>query len=177
MAPGSIDMQVVAPSALVRACRLPIQLLALHGDFEGGADLSHPRVAQPSDARHEHAQRHALDRVEVDGASTTDRVLARLEDHLAGQAANRGRTRGNERSPKPRYRGVARSTTTGRRPISGGSHHQTSPRIGMAVMLRRPPGGTTRDRPIRRARPADGRHRQRRTQHRLPRRDAGPRER
>ena len=52
-----------------------------------------------------------------------------------------------------RSRGIAASrerTTTDRRPISGGSHHQSSPRSGRVLMWRRRPIGTTGDRPTRR---------------------------
>ena len=60
-----------------------------------------------------------------------------------------------------RSRGIATSrdnTTTGRRPICGGSHHHTSPRNGTAISSLRPLLGTTRDRPIRQAHRAGGRH-------------------
>jgi mannosyltransferase len=53
-------------------------------------------------------------------------------------------------------RGIAasrESTTTGRRPISGNSHHHSSPLAGRGAPLTmlRPPRGTTPDRPTRRA--------------------------
>jgi hypothetical protein len=44
------------------------------------------------------------------------------------------------------------STTTGRRPIWGNSHHHTSARLGSAVTRRPPPAARRRDHPIR---PAD----------------------
>jgi hypothetical protein len=46
------------------------------------------------------------------------------------------------------------NTTTGRRLISGSSHHHTSPRAGRtpALTIRRPPRGTMRDRPRHQAR-------------------------
>jgi len=54
-----------------------------------------------------------------------------------------------------RCRGITASrdsTTTGRRPISGISHHHTSPRAGSAFMRRPLPVATRRGRPIRLAR-------------------------
>lgn len=51
-----------------------------------------------------------------------------------------------------RSRGIAASrdsTTTGRRPISGGSHHHSSPRLGSGLTWPQPQFGTTRDRPSR----------------------------
>lgn len=51
------------------------------------------------------------------------------------------------------------STTTGRRPISGGSDHHTSPRCGSAVTICERRRATTRGRPTRRARRADARRR------------------
>jgi len=53
-----------------------------------------------------------------------------------------------------RSRGIAASrdmTTTGRRPTSGSSHHQSSPRVGSPLMRRRPLAPTTPGRPRRRA--------------------------
>ena len=59
-------------------------------------------------------------------------------------------------------RGIATSrdsTTTGRGPISGSSHHQSSPRRGRSVTTRRRPNETTRGRPTRRPRSEDARRR------------------
>ncbi len=61
-----------------------------------------------------------------------------------------------------RCRGITASrdkTTTGRRPISAISHHQTSPRAGRAVTMPRPHFGTKPGRPTRPARRADARRR------------------
>ena len=63
-----------------------------------------------------------------------------------------------------RCRGMTTSrdkTTTGRRPISAISHHQTSPRAGRAVTTLQPHFGTTPGRPTRPARRADARRRRR----------------
>lgn len=64
-----------------------------------------------------------------------------------------------------RSRGIAasrESTTTGRLPISGSSHHQTSPRSGTAVMTGRPRHGTRQGLPTRLPRRGGGRRRPRR---------------
>jgi hypothetical protein len=67
--------------------------------------------------------------------------------------------------------GIATSlviTTTGRRGISGSSHHQTSPRAGRFIMMMTLHHGRRRDRPIRRElRPVD--HRTPCSWHRSPR--------
>lgn len=57
--------------------------------------------------------------------------------------------------------GIAASrerTTTGRRPTSGSSHHQTSPRAGSGVTTSPRLNGTNRGRPIRRSGSAGDRH-------------------
>ena len=59
--------------------------------------------------------------------------------------------------------GIAASrdnTTTGRRPISGGSHHQSSPRFGSVFTWPQPHCGTSPDCPIRLRRRSDGLDRQ-----------------
>jgi hypothetical protein len=76
-----------------------------------------------------------------------------------------------------RRRGIATSrdsTTTGRRPTSGTSHHQTSPRAGRELTTRRQRLETRRDRPTHRACRAAIR-RKPRMQRRSRRRDAEPR--
>ncbi len=74
-----------------------------------------------------------------------------------------------------RSRGIAASrerTTTGRLPISGNSHHHSSPRAGVWLMRRRQPGKTTPSRPTHRARRSGNGHR-RRNWRRSRWRDAG----
>ena len=71
--------------------------------------------------------------------------------------------------------GIAASlerTTTGRRPMSDSSHHQTSPRAGSAFTTTPRPRETTRDPPTRPARPMAAR-RMPHTRHRSPPRDGG----
>jgi hypothetical protein len=70
---------------------------ACHGDFERVADLTHPLVAESAQALHERSERHALDRVEVDGRGPRYRILARLEQDLALDPTNRGRARADQR--------------------------------------------------------------------------------
>ncbi len=65
------------------------------------------------------------------------------------------------------------STTTGRRPICGISHHHTSPRPARAVKMRPQLDGTRRGRPTHPARRAGDRRRRRNS--RLPRRRGGER--
>ena len=72
---------------------------AVDGDLERGAHVAHAVVAQPAEARDEHPDRHALRRVEVDGTTPGDRIVPRLQDHLARQAPNGGRARGHEGAP------------------------------------------------------------------------------
>ena len=115
---------------------------------ERSADLSHPRVAEATESLDEQPDRDRFDGVEVHRASVLHRVVCRLEHDLTGEprmVVVQGATRAR------RSRGIAASrdsTTTGRRPISGGSHHHTSPRRGRSVIAR-PLHGTTRDRPTR----------------------------
>ena len=77
-----------------------------------------------------------------------------------------------------RRRGIAASrdsTTTGRRPISGSSHHQSSPRAGSTFTTSQRPRGTRPGRPTHRAsRAAHGRTRSR--PHRSPSCDCAPAE-
>lgn len=51
------------------------------------------------------------------------------------------------------------STTTGRRAISGSSHHQTSPRAGKSITVKPQHHGRKRDHPTRRAHQVDARRR------------------
>lgn len=53
-------------------------------------------------------------------------------------------------------------TTTGRRAISGRSHHHTSPLAGRSFTTTRQPGETMPSRPIRQTHRVEGRHKQRR---------------
>jgi hypothetical protein len=59
--------------------------LAVDSDRERSADLAHARVGEPAEPLGEHAQRDALDGVEVNRTRARNRVLGRLEHHLARQ--------------------------------------------------------------------------------------------
>lgn len=55
----------------------------IDSDFESGADLAHPFVAQSSEALDEDGDGDALCRVKVDAGTQGDRVVAGVENHLA----------------------------------------------------------------------------------------------
>jgi len=115
-------------------------------------------------------------------ASRPSRVTSRETETLSTESKLTAERRGTGSSPGSRTtslgsplivvvqgatiarpsRGIAASrdkTTTGRRPISAGSHHQSSPRAGSALTRTRRPAGTTPGRPTRPLRRAGGRHR------------------
>ena len=116
----------------------------------GPTDLTHPLVAEPAEPLDERRERDALDRIEVHdrgarhgsspGSSSTSLGIPRIVVVHGPISARRSRGIAASRD----------STTTGRRPISGSSHHQTSPRVGRAVTTRRRPRETRRGRPTRR---------------------------
>ncbi len=80
---------------------------AVDGDGEGAADLPHPFVAEPSEPVDEHAERHALHRVEVDRAHLRDGIHLRFEDHFTRKVADRRRARSDEGSTESGDRDVA----------------------------------------------------------------------
>ena len=82
-------------------------LPAIHGNCEGSANFVHSAVAEPTDSIRKHTYRNALDRIEIDSSSATDGVIARLKNHLACEAADGGRARGDHRTPELRNRSVA----------------------------------------------------------------------
>ena len=55
-------------------------LSAVGGDLEGTADLAHSGSAEGAKALDQHCHGHRFDRVEVDRASTSERIISRLED-------------------------------------------------------------------------------------------------
>jgi hypothetical protein len=75
--------------------------VAIHGDIECYADFAHPIVAKPSETPHEDSDGNALDRVEVDRRPPRNWIVSRLHNNLAGETADRGCTRRNERAPQP----------------------------------------------------------------------------
>lgn len=76
--------------------------------LEGGAHLSHSLVTQPPESLHEHGDRNALERVEIDCAALRHRVIASFEDDLARQTAYRRRTRRDKGAAQPWDGSVAR---------------------------------------------------------------------
>ncbi len=116
---------------------------------------------------------------------STPRATLSIESKLTTQCCGTGSSPGSRTTSlgKPRTvvvhgamtvrrrRGIAASrdnTTTGLRPMSGSSHHQTSPRAGNELTARLPQPGTTRDHPTRRLRQGGG-CRRRHKLRRLPR--------
>ena len=69
---------------------------AVDGCCKRRASLAHLVVAEAAEAIHEHGDRDAFDRVEVDSATTGDRIVIRLEQHFARKPANRGRAGRNQ---------------------------------------------------------------------------------
>lgn len=69
---------------------------AVHRHFERRTYRSHALVAQSADPFDQHTEGHALDRVEIDCGAMPDWIIARFEDDLACQSANRGRTWGDQ---------------------------------------------------------------------------------
>ena len=111
-------------------------------------------------------------------ATATDSTESRLTALRRGTGSSSGSKATSLASPRivvvhgaisaRRSRGIAASrdnTTTGRRPISGGSHHHTSPRLGRSVIAR-PRHEMTQGHPTRRARRSGERRTLRHTQHR-----------
>lgn len=140
---------------------------AIDGDFESLADLAQSFVAEPPDSVDQHGDRHAFDRVEVDRAELRDRVLTGFKEHFAAEPADRRRARATTARPSRGIAASRESTTTGRRPICGGSHHHTSPRSGTAIRSPRLLRETTPNPPTRQAHRAGGRRRTH-TRHRVP---------
>lgn len=145
------------------------------------------RAAQISRIRVSRKRPNRLTRTAIETLSTASRFTAERR----GTGSSTGSSTTSLTSPRivvvhgatsaRRCRGITTSrerTTTGRRPISAISHHQTSPRNGMAVTTAPRRAGTTPGRPTHRARRGDARHRRRSS--RPPRlsggEQAGPRE-
>jgi hypothetical protein len=82
--------------------------LAVHCDGERAADLLHAIVSEAAEALYEDTGRNALDGVEVHRARARDRVGARFQQDLGGELADRRRARSDQRTSKPRDRGVTR---------------------------------------------------------------------
>lgn len=82
--------------------------MAVHGNVERCADLTHPVVAEPSETLHEGRERDTLDRVEVYRGPPRDWIITRLHDNLAGETPNVGRTGSDQGASQPRNGRVTR---------------------------------------------------------------------
>lgn len=95
------------PAARLRPSLEVAPDIAVNRDFERRADGAHPFAAENAESLDQDGDRDALHRIEVDGAPFGDGIVARLKDDLAGQTADRGRARRNQRAPQPGDRRVA----------------------------------------------------------------------
>jgi hypothetical protein len=86
--------------------QFPASGLTVDRNCEGSTDLTHAGVGEPAEAPHEHCDRDAFNRVQVDGRAPGDRIIARFQDNLAGERSYRRRARCHEYSSKPRDRRV-----------------------------------------------------------------------
>ncbi len=120
------------PSAAARGAGAS-SVRAIDRNGKGFADLGHTRVGQPTEPLDEDCDGHALDRVHVDYATTGFRVLAGLEVAFAHEATDRGGAWCDEGAPVSGDHASRERATTGRRPISGISYQQFSPRSGSVV--------------------------------------------
>jgi len=79
-----------------------------NSDIEGPADLLHAPVAESAETLDECRERHALDRIEIHDRGARHGIVARLEQHLARDAADRRCAGSDQRAPKTRDRRVSR---------------------------------------------------------------------
>lgn len=77
-------------------------LTAVHGNCESSTDLGHSAVAQTTDSIGKHTYRDALDGIEIDGGSATHRIIARVKDNFASEAAEGGRAGGDHDTTEAR---------------------------------------------------------------------------
>ena len=80
----------------------------IHRNVKCGADLTHTPIAETSNPLHQDRNRNTLDRIKVDSATATDRIIPWLEHHFASEVANRRCARRNQRSSQPRNGRIAR---------------------------------------------------------------------
>lgn len=81
--------------------------LAVDGDVERFADLTHTLIAESAQALDQRSDRNALDRIEVDDRDDWDRVVRRFEEDLGRDVADRGCARPDQGAPQPRNRRVS----------------------------------------------------------------------
>lgn len=74
---------------------------AVDGDCEGGTDLAHANLGQPSQPLDEDGDRDAFDRVEVHRRAKRHRVVTRFEHHLARKPADGRRAGSHEGAAMP----------------------------------------------------------------------------
>ena len=87
--------------------------MAVDGNFESGAHLSHSLAAQSAEPVDEYSDRDALDRVKIDRREVGNRIGAWFEEDLAGEVSDRRRARGNERAPQSGYGCISREDQDG----------------------------------------------------------------
>ena len=80
---------------------------AVDSDSQRRTDLAHPVVAQATETLRQGSNRDALDRIEIDGRAAWDRILTRLEHHLARNPPDIGGARCDQCASKPRDCDVA----------------------------------------------------------------------
>lgn len=112
--PTVLGSRVVRPSRwsgrLASRCSLAA---AIDRYLERGTDLAHAPIGQAAEPLDQDSYSHALDGVQVDGATPGYRVLVGLQHDLAGQTTDRGRTRSDQCPSQAWDRGVARKNYHG----------------------------------------------------------------
>lgn len=147
-----------------------LHLHAIGSVVQPGQSTATARAAQISRIRVSPKRPNRLTRIAIETLSTESRFTA----ERTGTGSSAGSSTTSLTSPlivvvhgatsARRCRGITTSrdrTTTGRRPISAISHHQTSPRAGTPLTTSPRPAETTPGRPIRLARRVGARHRRR----------------
>jgi hypothetical protein len=86
----------------------PASAVAVNSYIERCTDFTHTVVAEPSETLHQDGNRDTLDRVEVDRRPLRHWIVSRLDDNLAGETANCGGTRRDERAFQARNRRITR---------------------------------------------------------------------
>lgn len=71
-------------------------LSAIDSHLQGSADLTHSHVTKAPDSFDKDCDRDTFDRIHIHCRAPWDRILARIEHHLARQASDRCRTRSYE---------------------------------------------------------------------------------
>ncbi len=61
-----------------------------HSNRESAADLTHSLITESAEAFYKRSDRHALNRIEIDDGPPWDRIVTRIEQHLARYSTDRG---------------------------------------------------------------------------------------